>query len=732
MPADANAKVMAADISKLTVAQLKAICKERKIAGYSKLGKPALIQKLADNGYSHSDAPSIAPNIPQAAALDLPQVAPPAETVIATAPASSGPAEPSASSVGIALSNEAGHVSGGAIPTGKASAPKAKSKPRKTAAAKPVAQGTPDTATPDVTATTLSQAAPTAVPQSAVSVGLPLTRNSLVEGSTSGATDAPAVKSSLTKGKKRAQPAQGAMPPPPPKKPRIQPPLSSSRTSSAVSRTQVAAQSTVLPRRPSNTGDVSAPIRAVCTTAKASIPAKPSPIPTAPAKRFKRLVVGTAKPPAARITPARATPPAKSTTTLQLKDTHRSLEYLDFPTVLDELPTLHAITLPPPLAQRKRVARWAVILSGLSGSERAVCALVSRTFRYAVYLSASSVLAKDYRGRRLQDDVLKRYSQAMTNMWPYLRVRKAEVVARRRIYEASFVPRLLERYGPADPISTHLWASPDNPKQIVVAVRFALTRAWFELSVGASSGAKDDPTSWLHATIIDVQEVVQDEIWSVTLEEPQTRRREILFVLEATCEVVGRPLGVKSDDGVAPLPVRADWSAYIANRSAPSSGGDFLLSHLKWSCPEEFDRGLSTLWLKRVTGEGPLGVAKRTVAERYVLACVVGNSISGTWQSTNEMVQDFAGLPARGAAPVPLKTRAPALNLYLPEHHHVESVHFTSSGGNGLHPALATVQTPHREYYILRDNGMQVGCEEDGVAAVWQEVLGCDHRGVPT
>lgn len=47
MPADANAKATAADISKLTVAQLKAICKERKIAGYSKLGKPALIQKLA-------------------------------------------------------------------------------------------------------------------------------------------------------------------------------------------------------------------------------------------------------------------------------------------------------------------------------------------------------------------------------------------------------------------------------------------------------------------------------------------------------------------------------------------------------------------------------------------------------------------------------------------------------------------------------------------------------------
>ena len=33
-------------LQKLTVAQLKAICKEQKIAGYSKLGKAALIEKL--------------------------------------------------------------------------------------------------------------------------------------------------------------------------------------------------------------------------------------------------------------------------------------------------------------------------------------------------------------------------------------------------------------------------------------------------------------------------------------------------------------------------------------------------------------------------------------------------------------------------------------------------------------------------------------------------------------
>ena len=65
-------------------------------------------------------------------------------------------------------------------------------------------------------------------------------------------------------------------------------------------------------------------------------------------------------------------------------------------------------------------------------------------------------------------------------------------------------------------------------------------------------------------------------------------------------------------------------------------------------------------------------------------------------------------------------------------HHHVESVHFASGRSEPLHPALAVVQTPGREYYILRDNGMEVGCEEDGVAELWMKVLRCDSRGLST
>jgi hypothetical protein len=53
----------------------------------------------------------------------------------------------------------------------------------------------------------------------------------------------------------------------------------------------------------------------------------------------------------------------------------------------------------------------------------------------------------------------------------------------------------------------------------------------------------------------------------------------------------------------------------------------------------------------------------------------------------------------------------------------------TTSHGRPLHPAVAVVQTPAREYYILRDNGLEVGCEEEGVASVWMRILGCDARG---
>lgn len=58
------------------------------------------------------------------------------------------------------------------------------------------------------------------------------------------------------------------------------------------------------------------------------------------------------------------------------------LWHLDFPAP-PQPPLLSAITIPPPLSQRKLVQHWAVILSGLSDKERPQCCLVSKLIRYA-------------------------------------------------------------------------------------------------------------------------------------------------------------------------------------------------------------------------------------------------------------------------------------------------------------------------------------------------------------
>ena len=246
----------------------------------------------------------------------------------------------------------------------------------------------------------------------------------------------------------------------------------------------------------------------------------------------------------------------------------------------------------------------------------------------------------------------------MTNMWPYLRLRETEASRRRRLYEASFVSRFFEKLGLPNPIATRIWASPDNPKQISVAVRyanptpnrlvgifttdkyfrFALTRAWFELSVGSPHDSRTNANSWFHGTVIDVQEVVPAEVWAVTIEYAANRtrpsRRETLYVLEATCEVIGRPAAGVADSasgvGAASYPLRVDWSTYVARRmvlvhGTENSTTEQLLSHLKWACQEDYDHGISTLWLRRIATEGSAGAAKRTVAQRYVLASVIGN-----------------------------------------------------------------------------------------------------------
>jgi hypothetical protein len=270
--------------------------------------------------------------------------------------------------------------------------------------------------------------------------------------------------------------------------------------------------------------------------------------------------------------------------------------------------------------------------------------------------------------------------------------------------------------------------------------------------------------------IFGVQEIVPGEIWSVTFSSKGVQHT--LYVLEETCEVIGAfcySAYTSPTSGDVPL-ARVDWSSYIASNIASISKGEPtppLFSRVGWSNHEEYNHGISKHWLGRMKGEGERGREKVRLAERYILACVIGNrcsvfpdyllkrdvklfvsSVSGKWMSSTEMAQEFNGLPTRcGGKPV--KKASQTVHMFVPEcvcfpktwtpvlrsvfhlcrHHHVEGVHLTASG-HPLHPDVAVVQTPVREYFILKRNGMQIGTEEDGVAPIWQELLKCKKNGI--
>lgn len=125
--------------------------------------------------------------------------------------------------------------------------------------------------------------------------------------------------------------------------------------------------------------------------------------------------------------------------------------------------------------------------------------------------------------------------------------------------------------------------------------------------------------------------VVKDEIWKVTAANGSDIQH--YYVVEATCEIVGLPcistdkLREAADPTRRYSVVRADWSSYIEDRtrSEDQPSCKTLLDHLSWPNHEEYDRGISRNWLRRVEAEGEVGALKLTVAHRYVMACLVAN-----------------------------------------------------------------------------------------------------------
>jgi hypothetical protein len=61
-------------------------------------------------------------------------------------------------------------------------------------------------------------------------------------------------------------------------------------------------------------------------------------------------------------------------------------------------------------------------------------------------------------------------SPLMTNFWPYLRQRDQEILERKSAVMSSFLQPAFQ--GPSGLISERIWSSPDNEKQVTLALRF--------------------------------------------------------------------------------------------------------------------------------------------------------------------------------------------------------------------------------------------------------------------
>jgi len=147
-----------------------------------------------------------------------------------------------------------------------------------------------------------------------------------------------------------------------------------------------------------------------------------------------------------------------------------------------------------------------------------------------------------------------------------------------------------------------------------------LTRLWFSLSAGTECG-RSIRTNWLNDTITDVVEIVEGEIWCVTIRNTISGHLQAFHVLEATCEVLGLAGGTSGDE----QHLRLDWARYIEQRKVNPDAPSPFCDTMRWADHAEFERGLSRHWLRRTAQMGEHGAALRTIAERYTLACVVGN-----------------------------------------------------------------------------------------------------------
>lgn len=251
----------------------------------------------------------------------------------------------------------------------------------------------------------------------------------------------------------------------------------------------------------------------------------------------------------------------------------------------------------------------------------------------------------------------------MSSMWAYLRSRRQEAATRHDTFQRTWLGRFFGQNGMARtafgikyrPVSWRMWTSPDDERQIVVALRFVSTRVVFAL---AKRHDTSTPTcDWLNATVIGADQIVPNEIWKIiTARPPNYSERSNKVILESfhvvfdTGEVIGhapspiRDPGILLGKRVTPTqphfevfdepnqtrhPLRADWGQYI--RACELGEAPSLQDAIESGNQESYIAGINALWLQRVaknleSRDGPL---LETIARRYVLSCVEPNRYVG-------------------------------------------------------------------------------------------------------
>ncbi|CED82932.1 hypothetical protein [Phaffia rhodozyma] len=536
-------------------------------------------------------------------------------------------------------------------------------------------------------------------------------------------------------------------------------------------------------------------IKAVCATPNSppplpSVPV-PAPMPQIVSRKFKKFKAplvpnhASQSKPASPITSTSAPAPAPISvsapiTALVVLDSllcsppPTAPTSLTFPVAhLDTyLSTVKPISLPPSYRLRRRIHVLALAFSELGTAERTNVAQTGKLGRYAIYLSAFHHVRRDFPGS-LTTALLshRQVDSSSSNLWPYYRARRAELRARYKLVQSSWLGHAWRTHqlysssnragdaellinqsyseGAFDAIDRQIYGDPEGLR---LAIRFVLSRLHTALS-GVMEGSRSIRNGGLGKVIKIEKEVVG--FWKVTVRtrgHGKVDGTTTWMILEAT----GEPLGTLPSaltTAPAPLentstsPLRPDWTAFIrklhlsarlevpsdtsAQASLPSippmGTSEILKELLKTPNDESYPGGIDAGFRKRMEGTEELMVAERT---------------SGTYRTAVDMCDEFNTGQLNPSTKKPIGQA----NLFLPLSHHVTSAHLTNRSllsarpTQPLHPSLALIQkeeSPESPDIVLKETGQIVGsgegggAEGEGVGMVWMGLLGCCGRGFP-